>query len=97
MSTDQQALTSKMDEICNSMACIQAAQAKADVERGIILTALVGNDLGTTGVVKRLAGVETRVDAIERKHIKWAGIAVGISFVVGVLKDWIWGFFHKGA
>lgn len=78
----------KIDVLCAGQELFQASMAKADRERAVIITALLGNEYGTPGIVKRLDANEKKVEEINRKIVKWSGIAVGAAMVLGFLKDW---------
>lgn len=53
-----------------------------------IETALVGDPtLGNTGIVARLASVETKAEAMDKKQLVWGGVVTGASLALGTLKD----------
>ena len=56
-----------------------------------IHSALLGDNYGNRGALKRLDEVETKQTEQERTMIKWAGIAAGASIVLTALKDRILG------
>jgi len=91
---DIQFMKQKIDFLCEGMECLKKAQEKADTERTIILTALVGNDYGTSGLVKRMTEQETKHADLDRKMIRWSGIVMGLSIAFGFAKDWLSGVVH---
>lgn len=53
-----------------------------------IEVALIGDpSLGNTGIVARLASVETKTDAMDKKQLVWGGVVTGASLALGSLKD----------
>jgi len=53
-----------------------------------IETALVGDpSLGNAGIVSRLAVVECKADAMDKKQLVWGGVVTGASLALGSLKD----------
>lgn len=54
-----------------------------------ITTALVGNELGTTGVIPRLDAVEKKAEASDRKLLVWGSLFTAAWGAVLVLKEYI--------
>ena len=94
---DIQFLRMKLDQLCDGVDVVRKTQEEARVERQIILTALKGDEYGTPGLVHRVERQEKKIDALEKKTIRWSGIVVGISIAFGILKDNLLSFLHLGA
>lgn len=58
-----------------------------------IKTALIGNNLGNTGLFPRVTAVETKVDCHERRFIVWGTtitvLGIGLTFLKDVLVRFI--------
>ena len=53
-----------------------------------IKVALVGNDVGTTGIVPRLAAVETKQQRMERIYLVGTGIVLALGGAYTLIRDW---------
>ena len=67
---------------------IEESQGQSNTMLREIHTALVGNDYGTTGIVKRLATVEQKLLEFDRKSVFWAGIVAAASALCSGLAAW---------
>ena len=56
-----------------------------------IHTALVGDEMGNPGLVRRVGALEKEQEAQKHKLIYWAGIVAGVSVVLSWLKSKIIG------
>lgn len=50
-------------------------------------SAILGDEFGNQGLVKRTAALEARVDATERKMIYWSGAAAAVAVAASYLKS----------
>lgn len=49
-------------------------------------SAIMGDEFGNQGLVKRTAALEQRVDATERKMIYWSGAAAAVAVIASYVK-----------
>lgn len=77
----------RLDQIVASQEVMAEAQKQLAEQQSRLMTALVGDDLGTTGIVKRLATVEKHAEETDKKLVRWGSLVAGASLTLGLLKD----------
>ncbi len=96
MSTDETlVLRLKLDQLSTVVDEVRTVQRVMSDNQQKIMTALIGDELGTLGIVPRLTAQEEKFNELDRKIIRWSGIAVGVSLAASALRDGIGALFHR--